>query len=238
MITTRSVFVGLSFVFAVGCGSSGRLTDSEIDRACALATDCSGTGVSACTRATVDARAIADNNGCADIFARTNRCYLSDLSSGMCTLSARCQVLTDELTACSTTPRDAGVGDGGGGGRDVGVSPSDWVTALNESEIASQAPVCDECPALFEPETCESPGFTPTEQSCMRAAGNRFPQIPSYFACITPYRNTFVECLLRASRTTCPPDDTTSCENAYTAGARTCPTPSEDAASAYNGCFP
>ena len=121
-MNSRALLVGLALTTSLAsCSSSGRLSDSEIDRACALAARCSGTGVTACTRATVDARALADNNGCVDIFARTNRCYLSE---DTCSVSARCQVLSDELIACgvASVPPDAGMPDANLGSCPTGVA--------------------------------------------------------------------------------------------------------------------
>lgn len=100
---TRSCsLLGLVLTLSLlGCSSGGRLTDSEIDRACALASRCSGTSSATCVRAVLNAREIADENGCASLFAETNRCYLSH---NECSASARCEVLSDRLLACSNEP--------------------------------------------------------------------------------------------------------------------------------------
>jgi hypothetical protein len=88
MTNIENLFVGFVVSLSLaGCGGTSRLSDSEIDRACELAARCTGVGAS-CTRAVIDARALADRNGCAAEFARTNRCLISD---DMCSVSARCQ---------------------------------------------------------------------------------------------------------------------------------------------------
>jgi hypothetical protein len=79
-------------------GCSSRLTDSEIDRGCDLADRCRGTISTTCTAALTHARAVADANGCASLFAETTRCYLEH---NECSGSARCGALNNRLLACS-----------------------------------------------------------------------------------------------------------------------------------------
>lgn len=107
----RALLVALVVATSLAsCSSSGRLSDSEIDRACALANRCSGTSSAVCVRAVLNAREIADANGCASLFAETNRCYLSH---NACTATARCETLSNQLLACGTATTDVGQADAG-----------------------------------------------------------------------------------------------------------------------------
>ena len=121
-------FLGLVFTLSLlGCSSGGRLTDSEIDRACALASRCAGTSSATCVRAVLNAREIADANGCASIFAETNRCYLSH---NECTATARCETLSNQLLACGLATTDVGQPDAGPS--DAGSCPSGFADLVFE----------------------------------------------------------------------------------------------------------
>lgn len=92
-------FASIVFAFSLlGCGSNDRLSDEEIDRGCDLADRCTGTVSTTCTDALNHARAEADANGCASLFAETVRCYLEH---NACSGSARCSAINNRLLACS-----------------------------------------------------------------------------------------------------------------------------------------
>jgi hypothetical protein len=230
---TFRVALGCAALSTLAC-SSPRLGNAEIDRACELVARCAGGSTTTCVTELIDARAIADENGCASQFAAANRCYIR---ADSCSVTAACAEASDALVACSTTVRDTGPRDGGGV-IIVADSGGDWVSAYNNENVAATSAVCAECPEVFMEGVCTGPlGLTPAQQDCIREVGNTYFEVRQFYECARPFNRVFNECLLNAARGTCPPDPT-PCLNAYQSGVGTCDPISETANTALSACDP